>query len=134
MPETLYECNDCQDSLYGQRYILRDNDMYCIKCYETNFSHQCELCQQLIGCTSKVTIRPPENSTSRLANQRQPQISLDKRLFLWHLYAHNQDILIANRRKGAIESLQCRWWWLSFMVCEEKQSGQFSRCLGYYVS
>lgn len=55
MPETSYECGECQESLYGQRYIMRDDNMYCIQCYESHFSHQCDLCQQLIGCTSKVT-------------------------------------------------------------------------------
>lgn len=87
MPETMYECSDCQDSLYGQRYILRDDDMYCIKCYETHFSHQCELCQQLIGCTSKVATHPADDTTSRLASQCQPQLSLDNSVFLRSLHA-----------------------------------------------
>lgn len=53
MPDP-YDCTECKVSLYGQRYILREENMYCIKCYEDHFSHNCEVCHQLIGCTSKV--------------------------------------------------------------------------------
>lgn len=51
-----YDCTDCKESLYGQKYILKEENPYCIKCYETLFSNNCEVCELLIGCTSKVTI------------------------------------------------------------------------------
>uniref|UniRef100_G3PQH0 LIM zinc-binding domain-containing protein n=1 Tax=Gasterosteus aculeatus aculeatus TaxID=481459 RepID=G3PQH0_GASAC len=43
----------CTDSLYGQKYILRDDDPFCIKCFEHLFSSNCEACQKPINCTSK---------------------------------------------------------------------------------
>lgn len=48
------DCTDCKESLYGKKYILQEDDPYCIKCYEALFSYNCEGCQKLIGCTSKV--------------------------------------------------------------------------------
>lgn len=49
-----YNCAECQASLYGQKYILKEENMYCIECYEALFSTTCEVCQLLISCTSKV--------------------------------------------------------------------------------
>lgn len=49
-----YDCTDCKESLYGQKYILKEENPYCIKCYEALYSNNCELCKVLIGCTSKV--------------------------------------------------------------------------------
>ncbi|XP_037552387.1 four and a half LIM domains protein 2-like isoform X2 [Nematolebias whitei] len=48
-----YDCWECKDSLLGQKYILREEQPYCIKCYEGLFSSICELCNKLISCTSK---------------------------------------------------------------------------------
>uniref|UniRef100_A0A3Q4HFG1 Four and a half LIM domains protein 2-like n=1 Tax=Neolamprologus brichardi TaxID=32507 RepID=A0A3Q4HFG1_NEOBR len=48
-----YDCTECQESLYGHKYILKEEKPYCIKCYETLFSNTCEVCQKLISCTSK---------------------------------------------------------------------------------
>uniref|UniRef100_A0AAQ4R8N0 LIM zinc-binding domain-containing protein n=1 Tax=Gasterosteus aculeatus aculeatus TaxID=481459 RepID=A0AAQ4R8N0_GASAC len=48
-----YDCTECTDSLYGQKYILRDDDPFCIKCFEHLFSSNCEACQKPINCTSK---------------------------------------------------------------------------------
>uniref|UniRef100_A0A8C5GJN0 Four and a half LIM domains protein 2-like n=1 Tax=Gouania willdenowi TaxID=441366 RepID=A0A8C5GJN0_GOUWI len=49
-----YDCKECEESLYGQKYILKEENPYCIKCYETLFSSDCESCHKLIGCTSKM--------------------------------------------------------------------------------
>lgn len=49
-----YDCAECKESLYGQKYILKDESMYCIKCYEALFSNTCEVCHLLIASTSKV--------------------------------------------------------------------------------
>uniref|UniRef100_H2T959 Four and a half LIM domains protein 2-like n=1 Tax=Takifugu rubripes TaxID=31033 RepID=H2T959_TAKRU len=47
------DCAECKASLYGQKYILKEENMYCIGCYEALFSTTCEVCQLLISCTSK---------------------------------------------------------------------------------
>lgn len=47
-------CWNCDESLTGQRYVLRDEHPYCIKCYESVFANTCEECSKLIGIDSKV--------------------------------------------------------------------------------
>lgn len=49
-------CWQCDDSLTGQRYVLRDDHPYCIKCYEDVFANNCKECNKIIGIDSKVTI------------------------------------------------------------------------------
>lgn len=49
-----YDCTECKETLYGQKHILKEENPYCTKCYEALFSHNCEACKKLIGCTSKV--------------------------------------------------------------------------------
>lgn len=68
-----FECLECQESLYGQKYILKEESMFCICCYEARFSHKCEVCQLLIGCTSKVTRQPAEQNR----NQTHPELTAD---------------------------------------------------------
>nr|CAD2173587.1 unnamed protein product [Meloidogyne enterolobii] len=46
-------CWQCDGQLTGQRYILRDEHPYCIKCYEEIFSNVCDECQKHIGIDSK---------------------------------------------------------------------------------
>ncbi|KAK7893520.1 hypothetical protein WMY93_022672 [Mugilogobius chulae] len=48
-----YDCTECQASLFGLKYILKEEKPFCIKCYEELFSNTCEVCQKVIGCTSK---------------------------------------------------------------------------------
>lgn len=47
-------CWQCDESLTGQRYVLRDEHPYCIKCYESVFANGCEECSKIIGIDSKV--------------------------------------------------------------------------------
>lgn len=47
-------CWQCDESLTGQRYVLRDEHPYCIKCYESVFANGCEECNKIIGIDSKV--------------------------------------------------------------------------------
>lgn len=47
-------CWQCDESLTGQRYVLRDEHPYCIKCYENVFANNCEECSKTIGIDSKV--------------------------------------------------------------------------------
>ncbi|KAM0737256.1 Four and a half LIM domains protein 2 [Formica fusca] len=46
-------CWQCDESLTGQRYVLRDEHPYCIKCYESVFANGCEECSKIIGIDSK---------------------------------------------------------------------------------
>ncbi|KAL6425254.1 hypothetical protein ACFW04_009473 [Cataglyphis niger] len=46
-------CWQCDESLTGQRYVLRDEHPYCIKCYESVFANGCEECGKIIGIDSK---------------------------------------------------------------------------------
>jgi hypothetical protein len=47
-------CWQCDESLTGQRYVLRDDHPYCIKCYESVFANPCDECDKTIGIDSKV--------------------------------------------------------------------------------
>ena len=47
-------CWQCDESLTGQRYVIRDDHPYCIKCYENVFANTCEECNKIIGIDSKV--------------------------------------------------------------------------------
>ncbi|XP_055909437.1 trichohyalin isoform X1 [Eupeodes corollae] len=46
-------CWQCDESLTGQRYVIRDDHPYCIKCYENVFANTCEECSKIIGIDSK---------------------------------------------------------------------------------
>ncbi|KAH9591273.1 Four and a half LIM domains protein 2, variant 2 [Schistosoma haematobium] len=48
-----FNCSNCNLSLIGQKYILNDEKPYCVACYESKFSHTCELCKEKITCDSK---------------------------------------------------------------------------------
>ncbi|RTG90585.1 uncharacterized protein DC041_0006520 [Schistosoma bovis] len=49
-----FNCSNCNLSLIGQKYILNDEKPYCVACYESKFSHTCELCKEKITCDSKL--------------------------------------------------------------------------------
>lgn len=49
-----FSCWQCDESLTGQRYVLRDEHPYCVKCYETVFANTCDDCNKIIGIDSKV--------------------------------------------------------------------------------
>merc|ERR1711862_416128 len=46
-------CHQCDDSLAGHRYVLREDHPYCIKCYENVFANNCDECGKIIGIDSK---------------------------------------------------------------------------------
>lgn len=54
-------CWQCDESLTGQRYVLRDEHPYCIKCYESVFANPCDECDKTIGIDSKVSSTPLTN-------------------------------------------------------------------------
>ncbi len=49
-----FACWNCNMSLTGHRYILREEHPFCIKCYENLFANTCEDCKTPIGTDSKV--------------------------------------------------------------------------------
>lgn len=51
-------CWQCDETLTGQRYVLRDEHPYCIKCYESVFANPCDECDKIIGIDSKVSSPP----------------------------------------------------------------------------
>ncbi|KRX65517.1 Four and a half LIM domains protein 2, partial [Trichinella britovi] len=48
-----FKCWNCEQSLTGQRYILRDEHPHCVKCYESLFANTCDECGKPIGIDSK---------------------------------------------------------------------------------
>uniref|UniRef100_A0A803SRJ2 FHL1/2/3/5 N-terminal LIM domain-containing protein n=1 Tax=Anolis carolinensis TaxID=28377 RepID=A0A803SRJ2_ANOCA len=49
-----FDCHYCKETLFGKKYILREDNPYCIKCYESLYSNTCEECKKPIGCDCKV--------------------------------------------------------------------------------
>ncbi|XP_019644167.1 PREDICTED: prickle-like protein 3 [Branchiostoma belcheri] len=50
---THFNCFNCNNSLTGHRYVNRDTNHYCLKCYEKLFAFPCEHCGQKIGTDVK---------------------------------------------------------------------------------
>ena len=48
-----FSCHNCDKSLSGCRYILKDEQPHCIGCYEQLFANSCEECENKIGTDSK---------------------------------------------------------------------------------
>ncbi|KPP62974.1 four and a half LIM domains 2a-like [Scleropages formosus] len=48
-----YDCHHCKESLFGKKYILREDNPYCVKCYESIYSNTCEECKKPIGCSTR---------------------------------------------------------------------------------
>lgn len=48
-----FNCFNCNQTLTGSRYILKEEHPYCIKCYETLFANACKECNKKIGTDSK---------------------------------------------------------------------------------
>ncbi|XP_062854170.1 four and a half LIM domains protein 2-like [Trichomycterus rosablanca] len=48
-----FDCHSCNESLLGKKYVLREENPYCINCYEILYSNTCKECKKLIGCTNK---------------------------------------------------------------------------------
>lgn len=49
-----FDCHYCKESLFGKKYILREDSPYCVKCYENLYSNTCEECKKTIGADCKV--------------------------------------------------------------------------------
>lgn len=50
------DCHYCLQSLRGRKYALREENAYCVACYDSLFANPCEECKQPIECDSKVEI------------------------------------------------------------------------------
>ncbi|NXA11817.1 FHL2 protein, partial [Sapayoa aenigma] len=48
-----FDCHYCKESLFGKKYILKEDSPYCVKCYENLYSNTCEECKKPIGADSK---------------------------------------------------------------------------------
>lgn len=49
-----YDCHYCKESLFGKKYVPREENPYCVKCYESLYSNTCEECKKPIGCNTRV--------------------------------------------------------------------------------
>uniref|UniRef100_A0A2K5DZT1 Four and a half LIM domains 2 n=2 Tax=Platyrrhini TaxID=9479 RepID=A0A2K5DZT1_AOTNA len=48
-----FDCHHCNESLFGKKYILREDSPYCVACFETQYANTCEECGKPIGCDCK---------------------------------------------------------------------------------
>lgn len=48
-------CTECNSSLSGKKYLMRDEDPCCVECYEKLYSNTCEACKEVIGTEFKVS-------------------------------------------------------------------------------
>ncbi|XP_032764905.1 four and a half LIM domains protein 5 [Rattus rattus] len=53
MTSTQFDCQYCTASLLGKKYVLKDDNLYCISCYDRIFSNYCEQCKEPIESDSK---------------------------------------------------------------------------------
>lgn len=49
-----FDCHRCEESLFGKKYILREESPYCVACFEALYASTCEECGKPIGCDCKV--------------------------------------------------------------------------------
>ncbi|KAJ7406019.1 Four and a half LIM domain protein 5 [Willisornis vidua] len=47
------DCHFCLQSLRGRKYALRDENAYCVPCYDSLYANSCEDCKKPIQCSSK---------------------------------------------------------------------------------
>ncbi|RMC13212.1 hypothetical protein DUI87_10746 [Hirundo rustica rustica] len=50
------DCHFCLQSLRGRKYALREENAYCVPCYDSLYANPCEECKLPIECNSKVKI------------------------------------------------------------------------------
>uniref|UniRef100_A0A8C8Y2P1 Four and a half LIM domains 2 n=1 Tax=Panthera leo TaxID=9689 RepID=A0A8C8Y2P1_PANLE len=79
-----FDCHHCEESLFGKKYILREESPYCIGCFEALYASTCEECGKPIGCDCKVPARwstrtaagtRPASSAIAASNQLAPRAS-----------------------------------------------------------
>ena len=50
-----FNCWQCDESLANKRYVLREDNPYCVRCYESSFAPACDSCRKPIGVDNKVS-------------------------------------------------------------------------------
>lgn len=111
-------CWQCDESLTGQRYVLRDEHPYCIKCYENVFANVCEECNKTIGIDSKVRLQIP---THNLLQQLRGRLRSTKLTFTHlsfpvvpsfspGLRISRTRISTGTRRASCATNAASRWW------------------------
>uniref|UniRef100_A0AC11D1P0 Four and a half LIM domains 5 n=1 Tax=Ovis aries TaxID=9940 RepID=A0AC11D1P0_SHEEP len=53
MTTAQFYCQYCMASLLGKKYVLKDDNPYCVSCYDRIFSNYCEECKEPIESGSK---------------------------------------------------------------------------------
>ncbi|XP_006865926.1 PREDICTED: four and a half LIM domains protein 5 [Chrysochloris asiatica] len=53
MAATQFDCQYCTTSLLGKKYVSKDDNLYCVSCYDRMFSNFCEVCKEPIESDSK---------------------------------------------------------------------------------
>ncbi|XP_008579567.1 PREDICTED: four and a half LIM domains protein 2 [Galeopterus variegatus] len=48
-----FDCQHCKESLFGKKYLLREESPYCVPCFESIYANTCEECAKPIGCDCK---------------------------------------------------------------------------------
>lgn len=54
MTASQFDCQYCSVSLLGKKFMLKDGNPYCLKCYDRVFCNYCEECKEAIESGSKV--------------------------------------------------------------------------------
>lgn len=50
-----FDCKNCNESLYGRKYILAEDNPHCIPCYDRLYANTCQECKEIIGHNAKVS-------------------------------------------------------------------------------
>lgn len=57
MTTAQFDCQYCTASLLGKKYVLKNDNPYCVSCYDRIFSNYCEECKEPIESDSKVGLQ-----------------------------------------------------------------------------
>lgn len=126
-----FDCTACEESLFGQKYILKEEEPHCIRCFEALFCSTCEACQTLISCTSKVSFTPaerePETSPCQSSSLTSGSSPVLQDLSYQDRHWHSQCFLCATCRRPLVDRpFTSRD---ADLMCTECYSNQFSaRC------
>lgn len=53
-----FDCHNCNESLYGRKYIQVEDNPHCIPCYDRLHAHTCQECKEIISHNAKVWNQP----------------------------------------------------------------------------
>jgi len=68
-----FDCHHCEESLFGKKYILREESPYCVACFEALYANTCEECGKPIGCDCKVPLGLPRVAPATPGSLSAPQ-------------------------------------------------------------